>query len=141
MRQPHPKFKYSMLCQQSGISIHSRMHSTVKRHGYSTEKSSKQLCYSLRLPKCAAKPPSYASKNNRESSLLEIKRKYNEFLLKNPANTIKFIWIPSHTGIYGNERADSLAKSASMKEHDKVITLPYTDYYEKYKQQKKIPKE
>ena len=33
-----------------------------------------------------------------------------------------------------NERADSLAKNASTKEHDKFITLPYTDYYEKYKQ-------
>ena len=35
--------------------------------------------------------------------ILEIKKKYNEFLLKNPSNAIKFIWIPSHTGIYERE--------------------------------------
>lgn len=64
--------------------------------------------------------------------ILEIKRKYNEFLLTNPNHSIKFIWIPSHSGINGNEKADSLAKSASAKEKNVTVILPYTDYYEEY---------
>ena len=38
-----------------------------------------------------------------------------------------FLWVPSHTGIKGNEKADSAAKSAVELPHAKV-GVPYTDF-------------
>ena len=40
----------------------------------------------------------------------------NELLIKEN-RSIKFIWIPSHLGITGNEKADSLAKDSLNNEH------------------------
>ena len=40
---------------------------------------------------------------------------------------IIFCWVPSHTGIRGNEKADSAAKSALELPHAKV-GVPYTDF-------------
>jgi ribonuclease HI len=41
---------------------------------------------------------------------------------------IRFCWIPSHTGIHGNEAADAAAKSALNKPVDKTVCIPYTDF-------------
>ena len=38
-----------------------------------------------------------------------------------------FCWVPSHTGIVGNEKADSAAKSALELPHAKV-GVPYIDF-------------
>jgi len=44
--------------------------------------------------------------------------------------SVNFCWTPSHIGIYGNEKADMLARRAA--ESDEEITyshIPHTDYY------------
>ena len=45
-----------------------------------------------------------------------------------------FCWIPSHIGIQGNDKADSLAKAAINMTPDKNIKTPYTDLKPKIKQ-------
>ncbi|OXU19962.1 hypothetical protein TSAR_015103 [Trichomalopsis sarcophagae] len=47
---------------------------------------------------------------NLKTNILEIKRKYNAYTSHNPDRFIQFIWVPSHMGIIGNEKADELAK-------------------------------
>ena len=57
-------------------------------------------------------------KNSKDSSneklVNEIKRKLKKAYLKDIK--VKFIWVPSHVGIPGNERADTLAKEAAVKD-------------------------
>ena len=45
-----------------------------------------------------------------------------------------FCWIPSHIGIQGNDKADSLAKAAINMTPDKEFKTPYTDLKPKIKQ-------
>ena len=45
-----------------------------------------------------------------------------------------FCWIPSHIGIHGNDKADSLAKDAINITPNKNIQTPYTDLKPKVKQ-------
>ena len=45
-----------------------------------------------------------------------------------------FCWIPSHIGIQGNDKADSLAKSALDMIPDKNYKIPYSDLKPKIKQ-------
>ena len=45
-----------------------------------------------------------------------------------------FCWIPSHIGIQGNDKADSLAKAAINMTPDKNVKTPYTDLKPKIKQ-------
>ena len=56
-------------------------------------------------------------------------------LLINKGKKIVFTWIPSHIGIEGNERADTLAKEALNLPIDpnKNPKLPYSDYRPKVK--------
>ncbi|KAF0765352.1 RNase H domain-containing protein, partial [Aphis craccivora] len=42
--------------------------------------------------------------------------------------SIKFLWVPSHIGIRGNEVADSLAKSTSKLICPSLTLLPHTDF-------------
>ena len=46
---------------------------------------------------------------------------------------MKFFWIPSHTGISGNDRADLLAKNATNCLYPKINCLPFTDLFENFK--------
>lgn len=41
---------------------------------------------------------------------------------------ISFCWIPSHIGIKGNEKADSLAKQGLLLNQDKNMKLPHSDF-------------
>ncbi|XP_014214776.1 uncharacterized protein LOC106643953 [Copidosoma floridanum] len=41
--------------------------------------------------------------------ILDIKLKYQKYLLVNPNNSVRLVWVRAHTGIYGNESADSIA--------------------------------
>ena len=43
--------------------------------------------------------------------------------------TIIFCWLPSHMGIFGNERADSAAKAALQKDVSNCL-ISYTDTYQ-----------
>ena len=48
---------------------------------------------------------------------------------KNQQKTLKLCWVPSHTGIQGNERADEGARSAIDSNEIENIALPYKDFY------------
>ena len=41
---------------------------------------------------------------------------------------VELCWIPSHTGIVGNEAADQTAKAATARHHEGIL-LPYSDWY------------
>ena len=42
-------------------------------------------------------------------------------------------WITSHISIRGNEWADSLAKSATNFENHDIHQIPYTDFFETFR--------
>lgn len=44
-------------------------------------------------------------------------------------------WIPDHTGIRGNELADSLAKQGTKEERDNRIIIPIRDWRSLYKEE------
>ncbi|CAH1991366.1 unnamed protein product [Acanthoscelides obtectus] len=48
-------------------------------------------------------------------------------LLYNDKKRIKFLWVPSHTGIPGNEEADKEASRAAVPSSRSVIRTPYQD--------------
>ena len=67
---------------------------------------------------------------------------YNPFSVKllnklnsmNHSKKVIFCWIPSHIGIQGNNKADSLAKAALKIVSDKKSEIPYTDLKPKIRQ-------
>ena len=62
--------------------------------------------------------------------------KLNIQLITQKGKDLTFCWIPSHIGIEGNERADTLAKEASNAQFDKrkIHKLPYSDFRQKIKE-------
>ena len=59
---------------------------------------------------------------------------FNKLNLLIHSKKVRFCWIPSHIGIQGNDKADSLVKAAINKTPDKNIKTPYTDLKPKIKQ-------
>ena len=51
------------------------------------------------------------------------------YLIENRGKEIKFCWVPSHVGVEGNERADSLAKQAINGIVRNDFALPVKDMY------------
>ncbi|XP_063987757.1 uncharacterized protein LOC135167949 [Diachasmimorpha longicaudata] len=80
----------------------------------------------------ALKHPQLNVKTN--NFLLEIRRKFNEFNSPNLTNReITFCWIPSHTGITGNETVDLLAKTATDAVQHDFPKIPFTELNEVFK--------
>lgn len=61
-------------------------------------------------------------------SELILKIKSATLQMSTNGKSIKLIWIPSHKGIPGNERADSLAKSAIVQGRDTQISIPRKEF-------------
>ena len=55
--------------------------------------------------------------------------KNNLFDLVNSAISVKFIWNPSHIEIFGNEKADELAKHAVDKDNIDIQEIFYREKY------------
>ena len=64
------------------------------------------------------------NKRNNNPLIENLLEKYNEI---NDNKDITICWIPSHTGIHGNELADAMAKTAHNNPIDQNFQIPYTD--------------
>ncbi|XP_012272764.1 ribonuclease H1-like [Orussus abietinus] len=72
---------------------------------------------------------------NDENIIYDIKELYIK--IKQNRQVIKFIWIPSHKGIEGNEKADTLAKESTNRPQTDIKTLPYSHTHREYKEEMK----
>lgn len=57
------------------------------------------------------------------------------FELENKEIEVKFLWVPSHEGIEGNEQVDKLAKEALTEPMEEELTYQCTELGEKFKRQ------
>jgi ribonuclease HI len=55
-----------------------------------------------------------------------LKTRRTRELLDQEKGRVKLMWIPSHSGITGNERADEAAKNAFRRRHQRPRTVPTT---------------
>ncbi|XP_029674539.1 uncharacterized protein LOC115242419 [Formica exsecta] len=90
-------------------------------HNFKIFSNSLSALLCLQNPKIDIKTNSY---------IFKIRKKYNEFKQKSTNSNIELLWIPSHIGIQGNEKADILAKTATVAQPDNGITIPFTDFHE-----------
>ena len=72
-------------------------------------------------------------KNTKHDDLFIVKL-LNKLDSMNHSKKVIFCWIPSHIGIQGNDKADSLAKAALYMVPDKKSKIPYTDLKQKIRQ-------
>lgn len=71
---------------------------------------------------------------NSQLSPLILRIKSLIFTLNQINYNIHFLWVPSHTDIYGNEVADHLAKSSSNLIFPSSSQLPHSDFIPLIKQ-------
>ena len=65
-----------------------------------------------------------------------IRSKFLQFKkLNNNVNALEFWWIPSHSGIVGNDDVDQLAKEAAHLECDINYKIPYMDFVASFRQE------
>lgn len=64
--------------------------------------------------------------------ILSLKDIYHQFYNKSKCK-LEFIWIPSHIGVTGNDKADSSAKIASNSDAELEARIPPTDFRHNYK--------
>ncbi|XP_041969300.1 uncharacterized protein LOC121726133 [Aricia agestis] len=71
-----------------------------------------------------------------DNSNLSFKSNYLIFKIKNILHelvsnniNIEFLWVPSHRGIAGNERADTASRGPPDEDHKDIIKVPFTDLF------------
>ena len=64
----------------------------------------------------------YTTGTSKNSLIIKIFNKLNSLI---HSRKVIFCWIPSHIGIQGNDKADSLAKAAIIMTPDKNIKTSY----------------
>lgn len=47
---------------------------------------------------------------------------------------VELLWVPSHSGIHGNEVADAAARSDHDEDRSELLKVPFTDYYSLFKE-------
>ena len=72
---------------------------------------------------------------NTNAHIMEIKKKYREYLSANPLNSITFHWIPSFIGLQDNE--DLMATEASISGNFDIRIRPFSDFYEEFQRNQK----
>lgn len=56
----------------------------------------------------------------------------------NKSKAVEIKWVPSHSGIQGNELADKAANSHWNEDHSDILKIPYTDFYVLLKEKEKL---
>lgn len=56
-------------------------------------------------------------------------------MLQNMRQTkhVEFVWVPSHSGILGNEVVDLATRQEHDEDHSQILKVPFTDYYHLFK--------
>lgn len=63
------------------------------------------------------------------TNYLIFKIKQTLYHMYNNSKNVKFIWVPSHSGITGNEEADAAARGDPDEDHSQLQHIPYTDIH------------
>ena len=70
--------------------------------------------------------------------VLDIKTLFLSIKKNRPDITLKFVWIPSHIGISGNEAADFLVNEAAIEPDNQDLITPYTDLVDTFKKEDSV---
>ena len=114
------------------------LHGRIKSHPYNIKRNANFfLCYKKHI-RNRNYPIFYSlsaihdinNYNHKFHLFTDIRSTIHEISIKH--KTIDFCWMPSHTGIIGNEKADEAAKAESEANNVDNCPLPYMDFYQVY---------
>ena len=108
----HPEFDTMVRLQDWSSSTQAELMAILLALTHINRRSNNALIVSDSISALQSLKNSKTSPN--ENLVNNIKKKLRKVYLKGVR--VKFVWVPSHVGIPGNERADALAKEAAEKE-------------------------